>query len=193
MNKKISKISIMMDTIYQRLIPENRISLQILKLFSISLLFITLAILLGFQNSYAQLTNDTASGSQLETGIANEDVSNTTISETTESQEAETDNPIQLISKIRSLLNQTVEEYNSQNYTGAEALATEAYLDNYEYVENPLAEKDRTLMETTEVLMREELRQMILDEVPPEEIATHVENINANLDRAEELLSSSPS
>jgi hypothetical protein len=182
-----------MDTIQLRLIPENRISHQILKLFSISLLFITLAIFLGFQNSYAQLTNDTASGSQLEIRIANEDVSNTTISETTVSQEAETDNPIQLISKIRVLLNQTVEEYNSQNYTGAEALATEAYLDNYEYVEMPLAEKDRTLMETTEVMMREELRQMILDEVPPEEILTHVENINTNLDRAEELLSGSPS
>jgi hypothetical protein len=40
-------------------------------------------------------------------------------------------------------------EYDNQNYAEADALATEAYLDNYEYVEAPIAEKNRKLMETT--------------------------------------------
>ena len=48
----------------------------------------------------------------------------------------------EIISKIRSLLNQTVEAYNQQNYAEAEALATTAYLDNFEFIEAPLAEKD---------------------------------------------------
>ena len=100
---------------------------------------------------------------------------------------------IEFISKIRTLLNQTIEAYNNQNYTGAEELATSAYLDNYEYVEAPLAEKDRPLMETTEIMMREELRQMILDEVPNEELVSHIEDINNNLDKAVELLSDSSS
>ena len=48
-------------------------------------------------------------------------------------------------------------------------------------------------METTEIMMREELRQMILDEVPNEELVSHIEDINNNLDRAVELLSDSSS
>ncbi len=47
-----------------------------------------------------------------------------------------------------------------------------AYLDNYEYIEASLAEKDKPLMETMEIMMREELRQMILDGVPNEELVS---------------------
>ncbi|WP_458720320.1 hypothetical protein [Candidatus Nitrosocosmicus sp. R] len=41
--------------------------------------------------------------------------------------------------------------------------------------------------------MREELRQMILDGVPSEELVSHIEDINNNLGRAVVLLSSSSS
>jgi gas vesicle protein len=61
----------------------------------------------------------------------------------------------QLISNIRNLLNQTITEYDNQNYSEAESLATEAYLENYEYIEDPLAEKNQTLMETTELMLIE--------------------------------------
>ena len=44
-------------------------------------------------------------------------------------------------------MNQTVEAYKQQNYDEAEALATTAYLDNLEFIEAPLAEKDEALME----------------------------------------------
>ena len=71
----------------------------------------------------------------------------------------------EIISKIRSLLNQTVEAYNQQNYVEAEALATTAYLDNFEFIEAPLAEKDSELMENTEVMLREQLRQFIQNKV----------------------------
>jgi hypothetical protein len=94
----------------------------------------------------------------------------------------------EIISKIRSLLNQTVEAYNQQNYAEAEALATTAYLDNFEFIEAPLAEKDPELMENTEVMLREQLRQFIQNKVPEEEIQQHIDKINSNLDKAEGLL-----
>lgn len=94
----------------------------------------------------------------------------------------------EIISKIRSLLNQTVEAYNQQNYAEAEALATTAYLDNFEFIEAPLAEKDPELMENTEVMLREQLRQFIQNKVPVEEIQQHIDKINSNLDKAEGLL-----
>jgi hypothetical protein len=112
-------------------------------------------------------------------------------SNNTPAESSEPETPLEFISVIRSLLNQTIVEYSNQNYTGAEELATAAYLDNYEYVEAPLAEIDRPLMETTEIMMREELRQMILDRVPIQELQSHVDSINVNLDKSVELLSNS--
>ena len=181
----------------QMALLEKEIAYRFSRLLFISCLtFITIGILSGFQNSYAQITNDTQNESQVNlelTDLNSTNNTNTTIvAEPAENSEEPT-TPIQFISKIRTLLNQTIGEYNNQNYTGAEELATTAYLDNYEYVEAPLAEKDRPLMETTEIMMREELRQMILDEVPNEELVSHVEDINNNLDRAVELLSDSSS
>ncbi|CAN5193807.1 hypothetical protein BH18THE2_BH18THE2_38690 [soil metagenome] len=67
-------------------------------------------------------------------------------------------------------MNQTLQEYNQQNYAEAEALATTAYIDNFEFIEEPLAEKDPTLMENIEVMLREQLRQLIQNEVSVEEL-----------------------
>jgi hypothetical protein len=61
-------------------------------------------------------------------------------------------------------------------------------LENYEYIEAPIAQRDQQLMEQTEVMLREELRQMIMDRVPIEQVEQHIAMINANLDRATELL-----
>src|SRR5919108_706910 len=95
---------------------------------------------------------------------------------------------IAIIDNIKSLLTQLTAAYGSQDYQRAESIATEAYLENYEYIEIPLAQRDRQLMEQTEVMLREELRQMIMDRVTIEQIEQHIAMINANLDRAAELL-----
>ena len=92
------------------------------------------------------------------------------------------------ISEIRNLLNQTIDAYRQQNYEQAEALATTAYLDNFEFIEAPLAEKDEALMQNTEVMLREQLRQLIQDHVPIEELQLHIDKINKNLKNAEGLL-----
>src|ERR687897_1405341 len=94
----------------------------------------------------------------------------------------------EIISEIRSLLNQTVDAYKQQNYAEAEALATMAYLDNFEFIEAPLAEQDEVLMENTEVMLREQVRQLIQNQVPAEQLQQHIDKINSNLDKAEQLL-----
>src|SRR5215216_5011687 len=100
----------------------------------------------------------------------------------------EAQDPIAIINNIKSLLTQLIAAYRSQDYQGAESIAIEAYLENYENVEAPIAQQDQQLMEQTEVMLREELRQMITDRVPVEQIEQHIAMINANLDRATELL-----
>jgi predicted lipid-binding transport protein (Tim44 family) len=105
-----------------------------------------------------------------------------------EETDAEEQDPIAIINNIKSLLTQLIAAYGSQDYQGAERIATEAYLENYEFIEAPLAQQDQQLMEQTEVMLREELRQMITDRVPIEQIEQHITMINANLDRAAELL-----
>jgi hypothetical protein len=98
--------------------------------------------------------------------------------------------PVAIISEIRNLLNQTLDAYKNQDHSGAETLAIQAYLDNFEFIEDPIAERDEALMENTEVLLREDLRQLIQDRVPIEQIQQHIDKINSNLDQAEQLLSS---
>jgi hypothetical protein len=105
-----------------------------------------------------------------------------------EAEGAEEQDPIAIINNIKSLLTEVIGAYRAQDYSGAENIAIEAYLENYEYIEAPLAQHDRQLMEQTEVMLREELRQMIMDRVPIEQIEQHIAMVNANLDRATELL-----
>jgi plastocyanin len=101
--------------------------------------------------------------------------------------------PAEIISKIRSLLNQTINEYRNQNFTGAQSLASSAYLDNFEFIEAPLDKHDKALRNDTEIMLREQLRQMIKDKPPVENIQQLINNINSNLDKAEALLANEPS
>lgn len=100
----------------------------------------------------------------------------------------EASSPSTLISNIRNLLDQVVTAYGNQNYSQAESLATEAYLENYEYIEAPLADLDNSLTDNIEVMLREDLRQQIQDGVPLQEIQQQIDTINNNLSTAENLL-----
>ncbi len=103
-----------------------------------------------------------------------------------ENEEAEND-PLTILSTIRTLLNQSITEINAGNYTGASELVDVAYIDNYEYIEDPLEELDSELMEETEVMIREDLASAIEDQKPLDEITTLHNNIKSNLDTAEKL------
>jgi hypothetical protein len=110
-------------------------------------------------------------------------------SATTEEQQEPEREPAELISTIRDLLNQTMIEYNRQNYTGAADLADVAYIDNFEFLEAPLAEEDEQLMEETEITLREELSGLIEGRAQPQQVQELINQINVSLDQAEELLS----
>jgi hypothetical protein len=101
-------------------------------------------------------------------------------------EEAEND-PLTILSTIRTLLNQSITEVNAGNYTGASELVDIAYIDNYEYIEDPLEELDSELMEETEVMIREDLASAVEDQKPLDEITTLHNNIKSNLDTAEKL------
>jgi hypothetical protein len=88
------------------------------------------------------------------------------------------------IDRIKELLDQSVAVYNEGNAQQAKALAIEAYLDNYEFIESDIAQEDRELMEKIEVDMRVELVQMIDAGRPAAEIESHVDTIKTDLETA---------
>jgi plastocyanin len=96
--------------------------------------------------------------------------------------------PTEIISKVRILLNQSINEYRKQNFTGAQELATSAYLDNFEFIETPLKKRDNGLENNIEIMLRDQLRQYIKDRLPLENIQQLITKIRSNLDKAEKLL-----
>jgi hypothetical protein len=87
------------------------------------------------------------------------------------------------------LLNQIEMEYSTGNPTGAEKLATKAYLENFEQVESPLEEKDAgELKEQIEDMMREDLRGLIKNNASTEEVKTHINATEAKLVEAISIL-----
>ena len=89
----------------------------------------------------------------------------------------------------RNLQNQVSTEYKKGNFSGAEELATRAYLDNFEYVEAPLEKKGGSeIMKQLEDMMRKDLREMIKDEVPYEKLLSHINATDMKLDEAISIL-----
>jgi len=101
---------------------------------------------------------------------------------------AQVQTPSGIITKVRTLLNQTNIEYRNQNFTGAQSLATSAYLDHFEFIEAPLERQDKVLKNETEIMFREQLIQMIKDKSSQENIQQLINKINLNLDKAQTLL-----
>jgi hypothetical protein len=77
-------------------------------------------------------------------------------------------------------------ELNAENYTGASDLVDTAYIDNYEYIEDPLKELDKDLMEETEIMIKD-LAGAIEDKKSIDEITVLYNNIKTNLSMAEKL------
>jgi hypothetical protein len=102
-------------------------------------------------------------------------------------ENGEESDPLTVLSTIRNLLDKSITELNVGNFTGASELVDIAYIDNYEYIEDPLEELDSELMEETEVMIREDFANAIEDKKPLNEITTLHNNIKSNLDMAEKL------
>lgn len=94
----------------------------------------------------------------------------------------------EVIKNIRSLLDQSIEKIKNSDYQNAETLVIEAYLDNFEFLEPEIAKHDESLMKDTEVLLREQLRNLIQGNANLEDIQKMVNNIKTKLDEIEKIL-----
>ena len=82
----------------------------------------------------------------------------------------------ELYDTIRKLYKELVVAVNDGDYTTAEELAIEAYLENFEYLEADIEEVDSDLLYTLEIDMREELRNMIKNKQDSETIRIFLED-----------------
>src|SRR5688500_13321993 len=95
----------------------------------------------------------------------------------------------EIINNTRNLLVQSIEKIkNNGDYQNAETLVIEAYLDNFEFLEPEIAKHDESLMKDTEVLLREQLRNLIQGKANTEDIQKMVNNINTKLNEIEKIL-----
>ena len=131
----------------------------------------SVSIVIGFYLSFGTFANNSALAQESTNNIKNIDPS------------------IVYVETARNLLNQVSAEYKKGNFSGAEELATSAYLDNFEYVEAPLEKKGGSeIMKQLEGMMRKDLREMIKDEVPYEKLLSHINATDTKLDEAISIL-----
>lgn len=93
-----------------------------------------------------------------------------------------------IISETRLLLDQTLIEYQSENFTGSSALADEAYFENYESIQAPLALVDANFSEDIAIMLRGPLRDQVTGTDPDADVHRIIAEINSNLDKAAEIL-----
>lgn len=92
--------------------------------------------------------------------------------------------------KIRTLYSELSASLKSGDYSTAEELGIEAYLDNFEYLESDIEKVDSKLLISLELDMRENLRTMIVQKETPDSILDFVNNsILPDLAKAEALTS----
>lgn len=92
------------------------------------------------------------------------------------------------IGEIKTLLGTAVEQVREGDAEAAEETVGDAYLEHFEHVEGPLGEKDHEFMEELEEAISTDLRADIKAGQSADEIETTVNEIDADLDRAVELL-----
>jgi high-affinity iron transporter len=99
-------------------------------------------------------------------------------------------NKTNLYDTIRNLYSELLIAVNSGDYSTAEEIAIEAYLENFEYLEPDIEKVDGSLLNSLEINMREKLRDMIAQKKNPNEIITFIENsILPDLAKAESMTS----
>jgi hypothetical protein len=92
------------------------------------------------------------------------------------------------IGEVKKLLGTAVDQVREGDAETAEETVGDAYLEHFEHVEGPLGEKDHDLMEELEEAISTDLRADIKTGKSADEIEATVNEIDADLDRAVELL-----
>jgi hypothetical protein len=91
------------------------------------------------------------------------------------------------INNIEKLLDQVSSSYRAGDSTTAFAIATNAYLENYEYIEGAIAQKDGSLMEKIEIMMRVDLRSMISKGASADDVDAKIDSIKSELGKVKML------
>ena len=103
--------------------------------------------------------------------------------------ESSSDNLDEYFENIYELLDDVV-KYHEINPDLAVKAAAVAYIDNYEFIEGPLDSVDSILMEDIEKLLRKDLRSLLKENAPKDEIIINVDTITSKLNYAQTLLES---
>lgn len=91
------------------------------------------------------------------------------------------------INNIEKILDQVSSTYRSGDKDTALSHATNAYLENYEYIEGAIAQKDRTQMEKIEMMMRVDLRSMINNGDTSDNVDEKINSIKSELEKVKTL------
>ncbi|CAD6517712.1 conserved hypothetical protein [metagenome] len=91
------------------------------------------------------------------------------------------------INNIEKILDQASSAYRSGDQNTALSLATNAYLENYEYIEGAIAQKDRLQMEKIEIMMRVDLRSMINNGDTSGNVDAKINSIKSELGKVKTL------
>ena len=95
---------------------------------------------------------------------------------------------LEYFDEIERLLNEAKTAYRSGNAQMAFDLVTQAYLDNYEFVEGPLGEVDSELVLKIEIDMRENLRNMIKSNESTDKVDAQIDMILTDLAQAKKVV-----
>ena len=106
--------------------------------------------------------------------------------------ESEDTDLLDYVENIRSLLKETKEEYAAGNTDEALSLATKAYLDNFEFLESPIAQQNPELKDEMEHMMREQLRDMIKAGAPASEVNAQIDAILAKMNDVAKIVPEFP-
>jgi high-affinity iron transporter len=93
-------------------------------------------------------------------------------------------------STIRNDLQSVIKDVKNGNYDGASDTVITAYLDNFEYLEPSIDKYDHNLKLTTELGIREHLRQLLDQKAPYSAVLSYINYIFSKLSQAEKLLDS---
>jgi hypothetical protein len=99
--------------------------------------------------------------------------------------------PAEAVAEIRTIeamLAEAVSQVRAGDSDAAEETVADAYLEHFEHVEGPLGERDHDFMEELEEAISTDLRSEIKDGKSADDLQASVDEIEADLDRAVELL-----
>jgi hypothetical protein len=92
------------------------------------------------------------------------------------------------IGQVRAGLDRAVRRLRSGDAGQAEEIVSETYVEHFEKVEGPLDKVDHGLKDSLEEGISRELRQEIRDHRPYAQVKRHVDEIEADLNKAETKL-----